>query len=260
MTNHDANMLAANQPPVDTWQESDSEAFLDYGQIITPARDEIAQAFLDLMPAQPDESFLFVEIGTGQGWLSAQLLEHFRAAKAIGLDGSRTMLQQAATLLAPFADRVELRYFRLEDRGWLTELPNNPRGFVSSLVIHHLDGPEKRELFEALYRRLEPGGALLIADVIAPTSEWERRYLARAWEAVVKRQSLQMLGDLRAYEFFVQHRWNMYDYPDPVDKPSSLPEQLRWLEEAGFTGVDVFWTQAGHAVFGGYKPSREEHC
>ncbi len=50
----------------------------------------------------------------------------------------------------------------------------------------------------------------------------------------------------------------MYDYPDPIDKPSRLFEQLIWLEQAGFLDVDVHWMKAGHAIFGGRKAGREE--
>ena len=64
-------------------------------------------------------------------------------------------------------------------------------------------------------------------------------------------------GWLDFQEFFVRERWNIYEYPDPADKPSTLPDQLRWLEEAGFEGVDVFWARAGHALLGGYRPSAE---
>jgi hypothetical protein len=47
----------------------------------------------------------------------------------------------------------------------------------------------------------------------------------------------------------------MYRYPDQdgIDKPSRLLDQLKWLEQAGFADVDVFWMQAGHALFGGQK-------
>ena len=239
------------------WQESDSELFLSYGRVFTPARDAIAQVLLDLLPARQDEPFVFVDIGAGQGWLSEAVLQRFPMARAIVLDGSPTMLERAGALLAPFAGRVELRQFRLEEGAWRGALGNDVRCFLSSLAIHHLDGPQKRALFADLFRHLAPGGALLIADVIAPASELERQHIARAWDAAVRRQALELTGDLRAYEVFVADRWNIYDHPDPVDKPSTIFEQLHWLEEAGFTGVSVFWAQAGHAVFGGYK-SRSE--
>jgi SAM-dependent methyltransferase len=237
------------------WQESDSAAFLDLGRILTPGRDEIARVLRDLVPARSDEPFVFVDIGTGQGWLSQQLLGHFAAAQAIALDGSPTMLRHAAELLAPFAGRFELRPFRLEEPAWLDALGSDIRCFLSSLVIHHLDGPAKQKLFAAIYRHLAPGGALLIADIVAPTSEQGRHYLAHAWDEEVRRQSLEFAGDLRAYGFFIEQRWNIYNYPDPTDIPSSVPEQLGWLAEAGFSGIDVFWLRAGHAVFGGYKPT-----
>lgn|SRR5690606_2213941 len=42
---------------------------------------------------------------------------------------------------------------------------------------------------------------------------------------------------------------------DDVDKPSRILDQLKWLEEAGFQRVDVYWMYAGHAIFGGEKPA-----
>jgi tRNA (cmo5U34)-methyltransferase len=99
-----------------------------------------------------------------------------------------------------------------------------------------------------------------MADVIEPTSTWQRRYLAAAWDAVVREQSLALTGDLRGYEAFLADHWNLFEYPDPeMDKPSSVPEHLRWLAEAGYTGVDVFWSQAGHAIFGGYRPGAPDN-
>jgi tRNA (cmo5U34)-methyltransferase len=240
-----------------TWQESDSAHFIDLGRIYTPRRDELRDAFLDLIPAETDDAFAGVEIGTGQGWLTAAILERFPAARMIGLDGSETMLRATAATLAPYPGRFELRSFRLEDEGWVAALPDGLRCIVSSLVIHHLHGPEKAKLFQALYGKLTPSGALLIADVMEPTSEWGRRHMANAWNAEVEYQSVEYGGDRRAFNQFVADKWNFYEFgieEDDIDHPSPLPEQLGWLTEAGFTGVDSFWVRAGHALFGGYKP------
>jgi tRNA (cmo5U34)-methyltransferase len=38
-----------------------------------------------------------------------------------------------------------------------------------------------------------------------------------------------------------------------MDQPSGLYEQLCWLEEAGFSAVDVVWLKAGHAIYGGWQ-------
>ena len=247
-TNH------ANNAPW-AWGEDDSKIFVEFGRAMVPGREEIERTLLDLIPAEPDEPFLAVEIGTGAGWLSAAVLREFSNAKILGLDGSPQMLEKAAQLLGHYAERAELRRFRLEESSWVDRLPQEEvRVFLSSLVFHHLDGTGKRDLFVRLFDRLEPGGALLFADVMEPRTERARRHYAAAWEEEIHRRSVEIHGDARAHEFFVRERWNIYDHPDPMDKPSTLPEQLRWMEEAGFEGVDVFWARAGHALLGGYRP------
>lgn len=237
------------------WSEENSELFLEFGRIVTPRREEIGEAMLDLLPAQPDEPFLAIDIGIGGGWLSAALLERFQQARIVGLDGSPTMLREATRTLERFPDRFELRQFSLEDTSWAAELGTDIRCFVSSLIIHHLDGAGKQRLYQTLHHHLTGGGALLIADVVAPASERERRHMERAWDETVRLRSERLTGSLDTYERFLDEHWNLYEYPDPMDQPSTVPEHLRWLEEAGFEGANVFWERAGHAVYGGYRAS-----
>lgn len=236
------------------WNEDESEIFVEFGEAMVPGREEIQRTVLDLIPAENEEQFVGVEIGTGTGWLSAAVLQHFSEARMVGLDGSSRMLRRAGELLAPYGERAELRSFRLEEPSWMQALPP-VRVFLSSLVLHHLDGAGKRELFGRLFSRLEPGGALLLADVMRPRTEHARRHSAAAWEQEIGRRSQEIHGDGRVREFFESERWNIYEYPDPMDTPSTLPEQLSWMEASGFEGVDVFWARAGHALLGGYKPN-----
>jgi tRNA (cmo5U34)-methyltransferase len=235
------------------WSEESSQHFIELGHIYTPARDEIQEAMLDLIPADHDDPFLAVELGVGSGWLSAAILERFPAARVLGLDGSPTMLRETAARLKQYAGRFELRPFQLEDRSWLEDIGHDVRCFVSSLVIHHLDAAGKQALYRDLYAQLAEGGGALLTDIVAPRSEWERRHMARTWDAEVKRQSLEMNGSLRLYQQFIVDEWNWYEYPDPMDMPSTVPDHLRWLAEAGFSGANVFWERAGHAIYGGYK-------
>jgi len=229
---------------------------MDLGRIYTPHRDEIEAAILRLIPARPDERFWCVDVGAGEGWLSQRVLQRFTAAQVIALDGSATMLARARDRLAPFGQRATVREFRLESDAWIAPLPGGVRCFLSSIVLHHLDPSTRWTLFRNLYRRLEPGGALLMADLVAPASEAEREYAAEFWDAEVKRQALEMTSSLLAFDRFEGDQWNWYRYPDPGDRPSRLLDQLKWLEEVGFEGVSTFWLRAGHAVFGGFKAKR----
>jgi SAM-dependent methyltransferase len=247
--------MAANAT-APAWSEDDSARFITLGRIYTPRREELLDAFLDLIPAGEDEEFSGVELGVGAGWLTEGILRRFPNARMTGFDGSAAMRQASARLLAPFGDRVELLPFRLEAPGWREALPDGLRVIVSSLVVHHLDAAGKRELFAVLRDRLAPGGALLICDLALPANEQGRIHMARAWDTEVERRSQEIAGDGSAYEQFVADKWNMYAYPideDDIDHPSTLVEQLDWLREAGFTGVDAWWVRAGHALFGGYR-------
>ncbi|MDQ3695285.1 MAG: class I SAM-dependent methyltransferase [Chloroflexota bacterium] len=238
------------------WGEEDSARFIDMGEVLTPARDEMGRALLDHVPARPDETFTAVEIGCGAGWLSEALLERFGRARVVALDGSPAMLRHAGERLAPFGDRVELRHGRLEERDWLDRLGGPVRCFLSSLTLHHLDGPGKQALFARLFSALEPGGALCVADLVEPGSDWARRHMADAWTEAVRQRSLDLTGGTRAYDFFIEHEWNTYDYPDSeVDMPSPLADQVRWLTDAGFVNIDVPLAVAGHTVIIAYRPA-----
>lgn len=236
------------------WTESDTDLFLRYGRVFAPERDEWAKLFIDLIPAERDESFVAVDMATGGGWLAETILTYFPNAQIIALDGSPGMLQHTKERLSSFEGRITFRQFDLRDDSWLENLPDEVKSFVSSLAIHHLDLKQKQELFKKLYARLTDYGALWIADILKPANEKTRRSMSRSWDEITKRQSLELEGNTKAYDYFLNEKWNLFDYPDdPIDKPSTLFEQLKALEQAGFSSVDVAWAKAGHALFGGYK-------
>lgn len=237
------------------WMESDSEAFIRLGEVFTPGRGEILRILLDHIPAGREEDFLAVDVACGAGWVSEAVLRKYPNARTLALDGSDEMLKAAGKLLNRHSGRVELRSFRLEDSSWLSGIEEPVRCFLSSLAIHHLDGPGKRELFQRMLEELEPGGALLFADVVEAASEPGRAHMARAWKEETRRRSREITGDERAYRLFVEDEWNMYKHPDPeVDHPSTIAEQLRWLQETGYEGADTPWVRAGHAIFCAYRP------
>lgn len=248
----DADAQGAGMP----WKEEDSRFFLEVGRVVTPGREEIERAIVALLPAESEEAFFAVELGCGAGWLSDAVLRAFSRARVLALDPSAEMRRAARDALAPHGERAAVRSFRLEDDAWLRglEVGPAPRCVYSCLVVHHADGPGKRALYARLHDVLEPGGALLIADVVEPASDRERRYQAERWDAAVRRRAQELTGSLRHWEFFDREHWNLWRYPDPdIDKPSTVAEHLAWLAEAGFVGVGVFWAEAGHAVYGGYR-------
>src|SRR6187455_1828855 len=90
------------------WQEEDSRFFIEIGRVITPGREEIERAIVELLPATPDDEFLAVELGCGAGWLSDAVLRAFPRSQVLALDPSDEMRRVAGDLLAPYGERVEL--------------------------------------------------------------------------------------------------------------------------------------------------------
>ena len=235
------------------WDEASSRDFIDLGRFFVPEREEQIAAVLGLIPDPGDG--LLVDLCCGEGLLSRALLERFPRARVLALDLSPAMLAQARATCAAHASRFDTRPFDLGDRSWRA-FPEPVRAFVSSLAIHHLDGPAKRLLYGDLAAALAPGGALVIADLVQPATPAAQALAAKAWDDAVRRRSLELSGNLGPYEKFREMSWNLWaePEPDPIDHPSTLLDQLRWLEEAGLNGVDVCWLKAGHAVFGGVSP------
>jgi tRNA (cmo5U34)-methyltransferase len=115
-----------------------------------------------------------------------------------------TGIDASEPMLARARERLphaDLRVARLEDA-----LPAGPFDLVVSvLAVHHLDGEAKRDLFRRLADVVRPGGLFVLGDVVVPE---------------------------RPEDAVIEIDWEM-------DLPSSVPEQLAWLDEAGFDAEAV---------------------
>lgn len=148
-----------------------------------------------------------LELGTGTGETASRLLARHPEAQLVGIDVSEPMLAAAREQLPQ--ERASLRVGRLED-----ELPAGQFDLVASaLCIHHLDGPQKADLFARVRRALAPGGRFAFADVILPEDPSQAKT----------------------------------SLTPGYDKPSTLPDQLRWLRDAGFEPA-VTWQHGDLAV------------
>jgi tRNA (cmo5U34)-methyltransferase len=240
----------------DSWPEEASHDFITYGEFFVPDREEHAAAVCAAIPDDVGTGTV-LDLCCGAGGLSAAILERHPGVRVVGLDGSASMREAASTALARFGDRFRTDDFDLAEGGWRVRW-NGLRAVVSSLAVHHLDAEGKQELFRGIEPMLAPGGVFALVDVVRPTSDASRRSAAASWDEQVRTRSQERLGDLSAFEAFRRLRWNCYAddaEDDPIDKPSSIVEQLVWLVQAGFEGVDLLFARAGHAVMVGYRSS-----
>jgi tRNA (cmo5U34)-methyltransferase len=234
------------------WSEEDSAHFLEHGRFYVPQRARQMALVAALVPRLPGTRTV-IDLCCGEGLLSEAVLAAHPDSTVLGLDGSAAMRVAAERRLAAFGSRFATVACDLH----ALELPPTAplRAVVSSLALHHVTHAAKPALYRRLREALAPGGALLVADLYCPASEAGRAAAADAWDAAVRRADAEAGAGGAAWERFVADRWNWFRYPDEVDHPAPLADELDRLRAAGLAGADVFWAEAGHAVYGGFRPS-----
>src|SRR5262249_15055116 len=152
--------------PKASWNEADSQNFIDHGRFFVPEREEQIETLCALIPPPAGPAHV-VELCCGEGLLSGALLERFPEVTVHAYDGSPAMLETGAARLAGYGERFDARLFNLADRAW-RRFPWPVHAVLSSLAIHHLDGAAKAELYADLAHAVAPGGVLLLADLVLP--------------------------------------------------------------------------------------------
>lgn len=160
-----------------------------------------------LLQALPERIERFLDIGSGDGRLLALIRERHPGSWGIGIDASPPMLARATERFA-HDPQVECAAHNLNDP---MAVSGPLDAVVSGLAIHHLSHVRKRALFQEIHDLLIPGGVFANLDLVASAT-------------------------VEQHERFRREIGRPQD--DPADQLAGLCDQLGWLREAGFRGVD----------------------
>ena len=238
------------------WSEADTASFIRFAQHFVPQRQKQLEVVSTMVG--PIGDGLILDLCSGPGALCSRLLADHERARVTGLDSSEAMLAESRRVLAEFSGRFTAEKFDLAARDWRIRA-EAPAAVVSSLAVHHLTGALKRRLYRDVHAMLAPSGTMVIADLVAPVGVRATELARREWDDWVRDNSTASGLGAEAYLAFHQTKWSWLQYPDELDKPSPLRDQLNWLCEIGFVDVDVYWLQAGHAIFGGIKATEQRN-
>jgi tRNA (cmo5U34)-methyltransferase len=197
-----------------------------------PRRRRQFVAVRAFIPKNPDQEFRYLNLGAGPGNLDVVLLDHFKGANAVVLDGSLTMLAAARKELARFGNRVEYIQADLATPDWLGAVAGPFDFVISAHTIHHISKPKRvRELYREIRGLTGHGGTFLNLDYVRPA----RAELARLGDWVSRDEEAGLPGS-----------------PHDVNGlPGTLIEHLGWLSEVGFNSAEVYWKEMDLALISG---------
>ncbi|MEQ8814280.1 MAG: class I SAM-dependent methyltransferase [Thalassobaculum sp.] len=236
------------------WTEAETATYRDLSRYAVPQRERQIALIVDRVAAAAVPGDV-LEICCGEGLLTAALLEALPDVRVHAFDGSAAMLAATRERAEAMSGRLVTRRIDLAGRDW-RRFDAPLRAAVSSLAVHHLDGPGKRDLFADLHAALAPGGVFVLADVVQPATAAGNAIAADLWDQEVRGRALSLDGNLEGFEAFRRADWNHFRHKelDPIDQPSTVVEQLDWLRAAGFVEVDLHWMTAGQMILSAVRP------
>jgi SAM-dependent methyltransferase len=198
-----------------------------------------------LLPFGAEDKFTFLDLGAGTGAASRAVLAEYPQASAVLAEFSPQMTAEGVKAMAAYDGRYRYVELDLLSDSWPESVPATVDAVVTALAVHHLPDERKRALFKEIHQRLVPGGWFINYDPIKPPDD----RLGDVWERVNLRYeptSPFRHGHQRTPE-------EQARYENHVRYMMPLEPQLKWLSEAGFVDVDVFWKRLDWVIYGGRR-------
>jgi len=205
---------------------------------IIPYYETMLSALIDSIHFDTNDAIRIIDLGCGTGTIAKRLSEKFPNAKIVCLDIASNMINIAKHKLSDHKNTEfivgDFSKINFEEQFDVV---------VSSLALHHIESDEeKKDFFQKIYTILGKNGQFINADVVLASNDFlQNLYLDRWIEFMNKSVSLDEINN----------RW-LVNYKNE-DRPSRLVDQLHWLEDIGFTAIDVVWKYFNFSVYTGIK-------
>ena len=219
--------------------EEEAEEFDKTILKLIPLYNEMIDSMVSVIPFESSDKFKLLDLGCGTGNISKKIKERFPNSMISCIDIAENMIQMAKIKLENYND---IEFFT----GDFSEVDFEEKFdvVVSSLALHHIKTDhDKKNFYNKIYNVLKRGGVFLNSDYVLGSNHNLNRIYRKKWIDF-------MLLNLSEKE--VKEKWLLKEMEE--DFPASLINHLKWLDETGYTSVDVVWKYYGHAVYCGTRP------
>ena len=201
---------------------------------IVPQADAFFATCISFVPHGP---IRVLELGSGTGYATVQLLRHNPKAQITCLDFSREMIEAARAKPA----LREVRFIEADIRGAWPE--DRFDVIFTTLCLHHLSPVERRSILQRARGALRRNGRLINGDIFKPASRWEESLIRQRWLTSLREKGLSHTD---ANEMLAKLRRNMRCF-------DTLDAHLADLQGAGFHRLVCPWTCEMSAIFVGFR-------
>jgi tRNA (cmo5U34)-methyltransferase len=190
-------------------------------------RRPLLRRVAQLLPPDTGHGIDVLDVGAGYAALSREVADERPDARLTLHDFSEPMFRWARERLEDVLDRVRFVKGDLRDPGWTAEVGGPFDAVVSSLAIHNVRDPARiRAIYAEIFPLVRPGGCFLNLD------------------------QAHASGPLSAAAQRISN--DRYATAGPDDL-ASVPNQLRWLREAGFAEADCLHRAGFSTLFAGFR-------
>lgn len=198
---------------------------------VVPGYEDLHYQIINIFNEYKRKPLSIIDLGVGTGKTAKALCEMHKDASIVWYDISTKMLA--------FANE-RLRWYNcnlIEQDILNISFKYSFDACVSVLAIHHLNNWEKKILFKKIFESLTDGWIFVIGDRID------------FYDSEKRKTKLEFFKNFLVENLWVSEGNKYYDLFDKEDQPSTLEDQLQWLQEVWFSEVICVWEYSIYAVF-----------
>ena len=245
----------SNPAPVtaEVWKQAAIvERFLSFHAAIPLAREQISVMFT-LLATRSEPVRSFIDLGCGNGILSAALLDQYPESRGVLVDFSELMLEQAQVQLKDFAHQLRFVNLDYADPTWMSTMQEMAPfdAILSRYSIHHQIDERKRAIYADIFGLLAPGGWFINIEHILPSASLATDLLND--HIIDGRYAIEVgNGGSKTRQEIADIFLNRPDREANLLAP--VESQCAWLREIGYEQVDCYFRIYELAVFAGRRP------
>ncbi|HNX80519.1 MAG TPA: methyltransferase domain-containing protein [Candidatus Omnitrophota bacterium] len=201
-----------------------------------PSYKEAIEALVSVLPFGKGSTIRVVDLGCGTGNIAKAILERYPGASVTCVDLSEKMIELAKAKLKKYKN-VKFYVGDLRDFKFNGEYD----AVVSSLVLHHIEGADKKLFYRKIYKCLKKNGVFYTVDIVLGSSKHVQETYIEKWINFLRKgcSPSEIKRTLRNHK--------------REDRPAVLMNELQMLAGAGFKDIDVVCKWYYFSVYGGVK-------